>query len=145
MLAKEINGGAGRGLGSSQWYHPGLFRGHPAFEMVASGTSCDHITPDGFSTHVPRNDMVDGQCIGLPAAILTGEIIASEDLLAGQFYDGAGAFDHPVQPDDGGQGKDFGNAVDDSSTIHHQCGFLGQDQIDCSVRRGDVDGLEISV
>ena len=89
--------------------------------------------------------MIDGQGIRLAAAILAGVIIATEDLLAGQFDDGAGAFDHPIETDDGGQGKNIGNAVDDSSTIHHQSGFFGQDHIDRSVRRGDVDGLEICV
>jgi hypothetical protein len=89
--------------------------------------------------------MVNSQVVLLAATILTGVIIPTEDLLAGQFDDGAGAFDHPIQADDGGQGESAGNGVYDSSTIHHQRGFFRQDHIDRSVRRGDVNGLEICV
>lgn len=64
---------------------------------------CNHIVPSGFSPHMARDDMIDGEIGGLTTAILAGVVVSAEDFLAVEFDNGTGALDHSFKPDHGGQ------------------------------------------
>lgn len=125
--------------------HSGLSRRHPAFEMVASRAGGYHIGPLCFSTEMARDNVINGQVAQLPAAILAGEIIPPENLLARKLYNRAGTLDHPVQAYDGRQGKSSRNRVNDPASIQDQRCFISQNQVDCPISGGYINWLEIRV
>lgn len=106
-------------FGCLPWVHAGLARRHPAFQMIAAGTGCNNVIPAGFSAKAPGDNVVDGQVTYLPAAILTGVIISTEDFFPRQLGDRPRAFDHVVESDDRWQGESLRDRVDDSPAIQN--------------------------
>lgn len=78
----------------------GFFDRTPAFTMIAGGAGGDNVGPNMFSTHVPWKDVIDGQIVAVPTAVLAREIISTKDFLARQLDPDAGPGDHFFQAND---------------------------------------------
>ena len=68
--------------------HTGLAWCSTGFLHIALCAGTDNISPNGFSAHTPRNDMVERQfaCRLAFSAILTPVLVPGEDVSAIKFY-----------------------------------------------------------
>ena len=84
--------------------HTGLVRRPVALAAVARGAGGDDVLPDRQAAAAARDDVVDGQAVGLVAAVLAGPRVAGEDGLAGDLaaVDVARDPDVAHQPDHAG-------------------------------------------
>ena len=62
--------------------HPRLIQRSAALAMIAHRAGGDHIGPDVFTTHMARDDMVNGKVLRGTSAILADKIIPPEYLFA---------------------------------------------------------------
>jgi hypothetical protein len=85
MFAKNILCAGGRFLRGVHQTHVHFIKAAAAFAVIAGRTGRHYVGPDVFTTHVPRDDVIDRQADIAPAAILTGIIIAPEDFSACEF------------------------------------------------------------
>ena len=116
--------GTGRGfLRGMKQGHPGLLQLPSTLAMVTGWTCGYHIRPDMFAAQVFGPDMVNGQVIGAPSAILADVFVPAKNLTAGQFDMYARAVNHLVQADDGGYRYSLSNCPNIAATIHDQIGF----------------------
>ncbi len=101
VAPKDILDGIGRFDGKAVQSEARFFQCAAALAVVAGSAGGDDIIPDVFAPQVARNDVVDGQVQGVFAAILAGEVIATEDFTAGQLQSWPGTVHHVLQADNG--------------------------------------------
>lgn len=65
--------------------HVGFFEQAAALAVVARRAGRNDVDPIVFAAQVAGNNMINGQVICTPAAVLAGVIIAPEHLAAGEF------------------------------------------------------------
>ena len=116
-----------------------------AFMMVAARAGSHYVGPDVLAAQVLGGDMIHRQFAGMPATVLAGVVIPTENLPAGQLDLQARAMDHLVEPDDRRAGQGLFNRLDGAATIHHHVGFSGEDQANGTTGIADVHGFEIGV
>jgi hypothetical protein len=90
-------------------------------------------------------DMIDCQVGSMPAAILTGVMIAAENFTPDGFNMRPGSVDHFVKPNHGWERIGLNAGVDEPSAICDQGGFFTNDQIEGPANITDIDWLKITV
>src|SRR3972149_7682344 len=91
MLAKDVSRVGRRFLWNVHEAHVPLLHFTPPFAMITERTSRRKIRPNMLSTHMTRNNVVDGQSRVAFAAILAGIIVTAEYFAARLIFPRAGA------------------------------------------------------
>ena len=90
---------------------------------ITAHAGADHIFPDLFAAPVAGDNMVQGQLLRFLPTILTGEVVAVEDLKASQLSLCPGAFDEAGEPDYRGHRKQVAGGVDESGAVFQHFRF----------------------
>jgi len=105
----------------------GLLEGSATLSTVAGRAGAHQVLPLVAAPMVAWDNVIHRQVLGLPATILAGVIITSEDLFLGEFHPGARPFDHIHQLDHRGAQEGGGRSTDDPSAILQNLGLAHHD------------------
>jgi hypothetical protein len=102
--------------------------GAPAtLPVVARRTGGHHVGPHMETPLVPRQDMIYSEAGVTPATILTGEVVSTKYLSAGQSKVGPGTVHLYLQPDDRGARYFQGHRMDIAPSVRHHVGLAPKD------------------
>lgn len=89
--------------------------------------------------------MVNSHFPRVLAAVKAPELVPPEDLLFGEFYTGAGAFDDVAEADNRRFWIVPGHSSNYTASVHDHIGFANQNQAHRPARGADVDWCIITV
>ena len=92
-----------------------------------------------------RHDVVEGQVVRLPAAVLAGVPVAGEDLAAGELDPRPRAADQVLEADDGGRAVLGPHRPDHLVVVFDHFGLLAEDEAEGPRQVTDVQRLVVLV
>jgi len=122
--------------------HPGRTA---CLALIAGLAGAHHVLPGMFASEAARHDMVYGKLSGLPAAVLTGEIVPHKDFAATELSLRAGSFNHVNQADYRGERDCQGGAAEHSGVFLYHLSFAPPYQHDGSPRPADIQRFVILI
>jgi hypothetical protein len=125
--------------------HVSLFRSPAALAMVARWAGGNHIRPDMFSAQMPGSYVIHSQADVPFPAILTGIIIAAENLTPGQLDMRTRSMHLVLEPDNGWARQQLRNSADMAAAIDNHAGFPRKNQSDGSPGRAYMDRLKVRI
>jgi hypothetical protein len=106
--------------------HPRLLRSTTGLAAVARLAATDNILPSVSAPSMSGDDVIKSQLLGLLAAVLTGVVISTEDLDAGELSRCMGAFDQGSKVYDRRNRNGAMYRVKLSRVLLHHLGFTMQ-------------------
>ena len=116
-----------------------------ALAVVAPLARGDEILPGVSAATMARHDVIQGQVVGLPAAVLAGVPVAGEDLSTAELHPGPGSADHVLEPYDGGRAELRPRRPDHLVVVLDHLGLLPEQQSEGPGQIADVERLVIVV
>ena len=123
----------------------GLLERLATLAVVARLARGDEVLPGVSATPMARNDVVEGQVVGLAAAVLAGMPVAREDLAAGQLDPRSRAADQVLEADDGGRAVFGPRRPDHLVVVLDHFGLLAEHEAEGARQVTDVERFVVLV
>ena len=124
---------------------PRLLERLAALAVVARLARGDEVLPGVAAAAVARDDVVEGQVVGLAAAVLAGVAVAREDLAPGQLDPRPRPPDLVLEPDDGRRAELGPRRPDDLVVVLDHLGLLAEHEPERPRQVPDVQRLVVLV